>query len=354
MPLAKGRPPKPRTRALQRPKQYTAMHRVADAAHPKLKAAVREGLRAVAEKHVTTKDLMAGLATGSVGEAVHAIQWAGLENDLFARFQPVLLATAVHAAHSLAAAPVAKAIPPVQATLGASFDQTNARAVQWARVYAANLALNLAAEAQQAVRSIVVQMFEDGIPPQEAARRIRAMIGLDRRYSAAVLNYQARLLANKVPIPPETVTKLVSRYSDRLLAQRAETIARTEAIRASVTGQQLLWQDQIDRGVLSPDRIRQVWLVTPDESLCPVCASIPSKDNQPPVGGLFDVPETGEQVTGPPMHPNCRCDVALLVASPDGTFPTPPSLLQEIDAYAGADGPPPARVLQPPIPVAYR
>lgn len=352
MPLAKGRPPQ---RVSRTPKQYTAMHRVADAAHPKLVAALKSGLHHVALQHVTLAALAEGIKSGTAGEAVHAIQWAGLENDLYRRLYPVLHATVLKGAQSLNIIPLAKANDPqTRATLDYRFDLTNPYAAEWARLAASNLALDLAAESQQAVRAMVVQMFEEGIPPLQAARRLRAMIGLNRRWTDALTRYQQLLKANPTPIPEDVQTKLVQQYADRALVHRAEVIARTESARAAVAGQQALWRDQIDKGVLQADRVKQVWLVTPDERLCPVCSSIPGEDNQPPVGKDFYVPATGESISGPPQHPACRCSVALLVANDDGTFPEPPSLLKEILAYAGLDGPPPSRTLAPAIPAAYR
>ncbi len=350
MPLAKGRTPPPRGKRPP-PKQYTAMHRVADAAVPKLAAAVQAGLHHVALQRVTLKALAAGFASGNTADAVHAIPWGGLENDLYRRFVPVLHATVVDAAKAFV--PLAKA-KPTDASLAYAFDVTNPRAMEWARLTASHLALDLAAESQQAVRSMVVRMFEEGIPPIEAARRLRSAIGLNRQWTDALARYQQGLRANAIPIPEDVQTKLVQRYADRALQHRAEVIARTESARAAVKGQQLLWHDQIDRGLLDADRVRQVWLVTPDERLCPMCASIPGSRNQPAVGDDFYVPYTGDTVSGPPLHPQCRCDVALLVANADGTWPAPPSLLEEILAYAGADGPPASRTLAPAIPAAYR
>lgn len=249
---------------MRRPRAYTDAHRAADAHAPALARGLISALRSVATERVTHTALAEGYAGGTVSHAVHAIDWNGLEDDLLHAIQPLLLATVARTSRAL----VQKALDPtISAALSYGFDITNPRAVTWAQKYAATLALNLSAEAHQAVRSMVVTMFEQGVPPQAAARRIRAMIGLDRRYATAVLNYQQGLVA-KGTIPQNVVTELVDQYSQSLIKQRATTIARTESLRAAVKGQQLLWQEQIDKGILSADRVRQVWLVTPDDRLC--------------------------------------------------------------------------------------
>lgn len=294
---------------MRRPKAYTAMHRVADAAAPKLATAIRETLDAVGKARLSPQAVLAGFAGGTVSHVVHGIDWNGLQNDLTTRLQAILLTT-VHRATLAASQAVVKADRP---TIPDDFTRTNPLTLRWAQRHAAELALNLSAETHQAVRTMVVQMLEDGIPPQAAATRLQSVVGLSRRYTQAVLTY-TQSISKSGKVPPSVVTELSATYAKRLARQRAEMIARTESLRAAVKGQQLLWQQQIEAGTLNPDRIRQVWLVTPDDRLCPTCAAIPgaenvlgggSPDNQPPVGEPFYVPATGEYIDGPPQHPSC-------------------------------------------------
>jgi SPP1 gp7 family putative phage head morphogenesis protein len=88
---------------------------------------------------------------------------------------------------------------------------------------------------------------------------------------------------------------------------RAETIARTETMRASNQGQQELWAQAEDAGLLT-GKEEQEWIVTPDDRLCPICE--PMDGVTAPMGGSFRL-NTGEVVDGPPAHPNCRCTIAL-------------------------------------------
>jgi len=97
---------------------------------------------------------------------------------------------------------------------------------------------------------------------------------------------------------------------------RASMIARTESARAYVEGQHVAWDTS---GVVAGKR----WLLAPHA--CPTCQALEKAfNNRPtPVGtreAVFNVGDTFEDtegatitvryaaMTGPPGHPNCRCD----------------------------------------------
>lgn len=81
-------------------------------------------------------------------------------------------------------------------------------------------------------------------------------------------------------------------------ASRAEVIARTETARADVAGNLIGWQAS---GVVE----RKQWIVGDD--CCPECCDLD--------GVEVDIDESfpGEGGDGPPLHPNCRCDVSPVV-----------------------------------------
>ncbi len=90
-------------------------------------------------------------------------------------------------------------------------------------------------------------------------------------------------------------------------ARRALTIARTETIRASNMGQQELWRAQRNGGRLTGHEQRE-WIVTPDDRLCPQCAAME--------GALAPFDQAfSNGVMVPPLHPNCRCTIALVPLS---------------------------------------
>jgi SPP1 gp7 family putative phage head morphogenesis protein len=89
---------------------------------------------------------------------------------------------------------------------------------------------------------------------------------------------------------------------------RAEVIARTETMTAANEGQSLLWDQAVEDGLLT-GKEQQVWIVTPDDRLCPICE--PMDGEQVGLDEAFDV--DGEEIDGPPAHPNCRCTTGLVL-----------------------------------------
>ena len=102
---------------------------------------------------------------------------------------------------------------------------------------------------------------------------------------------------------------------------RAETIARTESVRATEAGKAEQWKQS---GVVSAE----VWSISPDA--CPWCTALDGKVvalDEPyfPIGSSLEVEGAGtlrfgyEQVDRPPLHPRCRCTtIAVLTELPEG------------------------------------
>jgi len=94
---------------------------------------------------------------------------------------------------------------------------------------------------------------------------------------------------------------------------------------ASNQGQQELWKQATDSGLMDPQYAHRTWLNTGDDRLCPICAPIPAMN---PEGVEMDKPfrtPKGETMN-PPQHPACRCTTALIFADENGKFPRDESL----------------------------
>ena len=215
------------------------------------------------------------------------------------------------------------------------FDRTNPEAVKWARTRAAQLVTEVTAETQKAIRHIIARAFREGIAPRESARLIRDVVGLRTDQTDSVLALRTRLLAAerkaartgrpvRVPVPggasstvpprglgADRISAILKRQAQRQLRQRALLIARTETIAASNAGQQELWRQAVSSGLLRGNEL-QMWTVSFDERLCPVCR--PLNGVTVPMGVPFQT--SLGPVYAPPAHPNCRCAVVLSVPSP--------------------------------------
>lgn len=198
-------------------------------------------------------------------------------------------------------------------------DANNPTTTEWAKQNSARLLRDMSRTAQAAVRNAIHRSFAEHIPPRTAARLIRDAITLTEKQIDAVVNLHQKLLtangqtvfagktAIRVPLnglSASRVDRELERYADRLLSQRALSIARTETLNAATAGQQQLWREAAKRGDIDKSS-KRVWITAQDERLCPLCAPMDGE-----TVGIFE----GFSLGDPPAHTNCRCTVGLLNA----------------------------------------
>lgn len=308
------------------PAPWRSIHRAADANRERVRSAFASAFRE-AQASVTLADLEAAFADESQTEAMRLLFDAvttmeeALSATVFDRLLDALVAggRAASRTFSVQSADGSRAA----ADVSLSFDATNPEAERWARQHAAALIRQVTVESRDAVRDLVGRAFSEGLTARQLARLIKPLIGLTVGDSQAVLRARVKLLeakpgttvkvgAARVRIPdgglsPADVQRQASRYAERLIRQRALTIARTETIAASNEGQRQLWLQAVEKGHLT-GREQRTWIVTPDERLCQVCAPMSGQ-----LVGLhepFRTP-TGQLVIGPPAHPRCRCATGI-------------------------------------------
>lgn len=284
--------------------------RLARTAEPAIRRGLRVGF-AVAREAITD-DVVAQAMIGALASVTRTIPWNTLNNRLYGPIEDGLLEAARAAARIAAReiprrALVTKAEDPL-AAMGFRFDRTNEEAVRWARGHAARLVVGITAQTRAAINAVIVRMFRDGVPPAQAARIIRSLVGLHPRYALAVDNRRRALTASGMD--PAEVTEKVTAYAARLERVRATAIARTESITASSAGQHELWQQARASGLLEGDRVQREWLVAHDERLCERCLSVPTNG----LVGLDDLftADDGTEVLYPPLHVSCRCSLRLV------------------------------------------
>jgi hypothetical protein len=218
-----------------------------------------------------------------------------------------------------------------------SFDLTNPEAVDFARSRGSQFAQQLDLDTQQLLKSIVSSSFTQGIPPREAAAMIRSSIGLTANQAAAMRNYRefleglagreslgalplsvkqrvarsdVRMLPKRgVGMTEARIDKMVAKYRDRLLKERALALVRTETMSASNNGQLVLWNKAVDRGLLKDAVVRKAWIVTKDDRLCPRCKPLQGQLRR--LDETFVSPYDGTTVKTPPLHWQCRCAMGL-------------------------------------------
>lgn len=185
---------------------------------------------------------------------------------------------------------------------GISFDIVNPRAFDWIRTETGNLITVINQDTLQAVREVIRRAFMDGSGPRVIAENIRDWIGLNARQQAALDKFRKDLIAKETS--QGQVDKLVDRYYQKLLKDRATMIARTESLKAANEGYREQLRQAEEAGLLDSDVWEVKWLVTPDDKLCDRCQTM--KNARRPIDGVY-VDGEYAGMEGPPGHPNCRC-----------------------------------------------
>lgn len=293
--------------------------------HEKATARTIEALLVSLRANLPQAKVQRLLEAGHVFDLEDRIPWA----DVFA--MPVAKSMGDDTAERFLATMVDAAAAPELFTI------VNPYAVAAARQQAADLVVAVRDSTRKAVRHIVTSSVRGRYTPAQAARLIANVVGLDPRRAQALANYEAamrqvvegrasrstlRRAGMRLPDTRRGVDHAVSRYSSRLLRDRAETIARTEVMRAANRGLQESWAEAARRGLMDVNVVRREWVVTYDDRTCEACAPMggqvvgfdaPFVSSLRRVGGEdVPVPVPTTTVT-PPLHPRCRCTMILLM-----------------------------------------
>ena len=293
-----------RKQAGDQPEEWEELHRIADEHADEFAEAFRNAVEATRDG-LTLREMENAFEDGDLGGAEEAVDWHRYGVELL-NLSPIIIATVMLAGQR------SLDFLPDEVIANMRFDLTNPRSVDFIRQHTGELIQGLQDSSRLAVRDIIERSFQDGIPPRRAARHIRDVVGLTERQALAVDNLRRELVEQGVPIPE--ITRRTNQYADRLLADRAETIARTETIKAANVGQELLWQEAVENGLIDPARTRKEWITTPDDRLCEFCEELDGV--RVPLDGTFNSPlgPVGE----PTLHPRCRCAMRLVFDTSGG------------------------------------
>lgn len=200
-----------------------------------------------------------------------------------------------------------------------SLSMSNPAAVAYARLQAGELVTNTTESAKESIRIIIANALQSGEDPYTAARIIRSIVGLNDQQALAVEHYwealQEKIDAGELDLAQGLAR--VDRYAVGKIRERADMIARTEAITALNKGQQALWEQAAAHGQINTDITFRQWIAS--LTACPeVCLPM---DSNGPEGGPAEVqldepfilPDGSEcMVPGMDSHPNCSCTVGLV------------------------------------------
>jgi hypothetical protein len=342
-----------------KPTDLSEIERLAAKMEPALAKALMELLSKM-QGGVDLEAIAAALKAGDVGKVVSLIASA---TDAVTESAVVnAVQDTVWAAGALAATNAGQFT-----SVAFQFNRLNPRLIDWLQGYSLGLIKQIKADTREAIREKLVTGMTAGDNPIKVAREIKTVTGLTRRQAKAIENYRKELesfhlktsaksygLGNKIdrvngrqvfkpdvdgtpkdgidarrlrdfrydgrlksamasgkPIPPAQIDKMVEAYARKYRQFRSQTIARTEALRATNFGVQDAWRQIIEAGAAPEELVRRQWIVAKDERLCEVCAPVPGMNPKKgvPFAQAFNTP-VGPYML-PPLHVSCRCVVFI-------------------------------------------
>jgi hypothetical protein len=174
-----------------------------------------------------------------------------------------------------------------------ALDGNAPRAVAWARDHVGGLITEIVEDQRNAIRQIITEQVDVGRGPRDAARAVRAEIGLTSQQACYVSNARRQLenldgnyftrelrdkrfdslvrraITDKKPLSRADIDRITQRYSERLLKHRAEVIARTESITALRAGRREGIAQSIEGGAIKGDSLKRAWNATGDKRTRP-------------------------------------------------------------------------------------
>lgn len=282
------------------------IHRAADAERPALKRAVLEALNGY------RVDLDMDALRGLLGQSAGFREIWALFESARARVRENFEAAAKRSIDK-----ATKAGYRAEARVSArrfveGFDLVNPEMVAFIERYSLSLVTGIDDVTREALRALLLRAANGELTVDRLAKLIREAVGLTSAQTVAMQNVEADAFARAIKegksiARAQEIAGIASeRYRNRAIRERAESIARTETMRAANAGQQMLWDQHIRDGLL-PASAMKIWIITPDDRLCPRCRAL--RDLEAPVTEPFQTPE-GE-VEHPPLHPRCRCAMGI-------------------------------------------
>jgi hypothetical protein len=226
-------------------------------------------------------------------------------------------------------------IAPLRPSVAISFDPTDPGAALQMRANTLDFVREFTNEQRATTREALATALDTGQGRQEAARVFRESIGLTRRQLGSVARYKAQLEAASrqaldrtlrdrrhdpsvqravdtgEPIPPEKIDAMVERYRRRVLASRAETIARTESVRTISEAREQAFRQMLDATGIDASACEQTWRSVHDNRTRETHRDLDGQVRQ--LGQPFQSPSGAQlRYPGDPLAPaaeviNCRC-----------------------------------------------
>jgi len=272
---------------------------------------------------VDMKALEAAIGRGDVDAAFRALRFDAA--DLFKTDTAITAALAAGGNYQMGAFQHATRRAPIASRVVQSFGGRNARAERIALELGSRLVTEVVDDTRVLIAQTIRAGLEAGAGPLRTAldiggrvvngKRQGGLVGLHSRQAGWVQNYRAKLLAEGRP--QTAIDRAARGYSNNLLRQRGETIARTETLKALNAGR----QEALDQLIENPNNdvraedVVRAWDSTGDartrETHAAADGQVAAQGVPFTVGG-YSMMYPGDTSLGAPAGEtvNCRCYMA--------------------------------------------
>lgn len=276
------------------------LRETAEKQEPKLRKAIKSAVKTVQDA-IVLSTLASAITDENEEHALEATQIELLKDELSEPLMGGVIA-ALFAGSRLARTE----LPATLQAAGGAFDPLADEIQKWIRSNGARQVRQISGGSRRAIQAIISDMIAQGGSARRAARQIREVIGLTTPQSKALIRQRAAMEA--AGVTKDVIERTLATRANKMLDERAFSIARNESFIATSQGRQMYWNQLVDRGVLDPKTLRK-WITAEDERVCPICRPM---HNQ--VRGLNESFAKGEGGTTrtTPAHVTCRCSVILL------------------------------------------
>lgn len=323
-----------------------------DALEPDVRAAFIQSVQNI-RSDAQVRVMVAALERGDIEAALQAI---GLGAEYFAPLDRAL-SDAYAQGGDWVMQEVTRMAASQGAVVTARFAARNPVAEQYLAEQSSRLITAIVDEQRDIIRSVLTENMTEGVNAQRAAldvvgrmdratgRRTGGVIGLNEQQAGYVRNAMAELrsgdpadlqnyltrtrrdrrydrivrqaIAGERPVSVADATRITGRYSDRLLALRGETIARTELLGSLHHAQDTGLQQLVDQGKVDADAIARTWDAAEDGDTRTDHAAADGQERRNDaftVGG-WPMRFPGDSSFGAPASQiiNCRCRVAVSI-----------------------------------------
>lgn len=305
----------------------------------------------IADQEKTIRDAFAAYVSsvGTDGPAFHAILIKLQEHDVegamaivdsYVAQMGTAIPAVMHAVGAATATELAGLIPQ-QVVVGISFDPTFPRAAELIRDNSLRFVRDFSAQQRKATEQALVRAYQQGTGTASTARAFQHSIGLTPIQEQHVASYRAllekgsrsalnRMLRDRRfdrsveraasggrALTPKQIDRMVNRYRERYLGLRAETIARTEGVRATSLAREESLDQMIQQTGIERARIERIWNAIDDRRTRDWHASMDGQKrgrDTPFQDGLGnDLMYPGDANAPAETVINCRCGLTFRV-----------------------------------------